>query len=79
MIFIFFAIIVAISARTLDPSQLKKIKFKLDKYQAATGIDDVKRDEILNKTIENSEILARISISKLNILLSSPSRSEKLQ
>ena len=79
MIFIFFAIIVAISARTLDPLQLKKLKLKLDKYQAATGIDDVKRDEILNKTIENSEILARISISKLNILLSSPSRSEKLQ
>ena len=44
------------AARTLDPSTNEKFRLKLDSYQAATGIDDVKKDEIWNKTMKNSKI-----------------------
>ena len=57
MIFRFFLVATVVTARTIDPTSKKELKLKLDQYQAATGIDDAKKDEIWTKTIKNSKIL----------------------
>ena len=57
MIFRFFLVATVVTARTIDPTSKKELKLKLDKYQAATGIDDAKKDEIWTKTVKNSKIL----------------------
>ena len=69
MNFIFYCLAAVVSSRTLDPAENRDFKSKLDQYQAATGIDDAKRDEIWNTTIENRTyvicvhiILARASL-----------------
>merc|ERR1712126_261783 len=53
MIFRFFLVAAVVTAQTIDPTSKKDFKLKLDKYQAATGIDDAKKDEIWTKTIKN--------------------------
>ena len=56
MILRIFIVAAVVSARTLDPRSKKELKFKLDKYQAVTRIDDEQKDEIWNKTMKNSKI-----------------------
>ena len=56
MILRIFIVAAVVSAQTLDPTSKKELKFKLDKYQAVTGIDDGQKDEIWNKTMKNSKI-----------------------
>ena len=54
-----------VSARTFDPTSKKELKFKLDKYQAVTGIDDGQKNEIWNKTTKNSKIESFCSASDI--------------
>ena len=54
MNFRFFFFVVVAAARNLESSTTVDLQLKLDKYQAATGIDDFKRNEIWNKTIDIS-------------------------
>ena len=56
MILIFLIITAAVSARTLYPSTKEELRLKLDSYQAQTGIDDAKKDQIWKKTMMNSKI-----------------------
>ena len=53
----FLLLAAVVSARTLEPSKNSEWKFKLDKYQAITGIDNDKKNEIWNITMNNSEFL----------------------
>ena len=56
MKFIFFCSVAVVTSRTLKSAELgdlgSKLR-KLDQYQAETGIDDDKRDEIWNTTMTN--------------------------
>ena len=56
MKFIFVCSVAVVTSRTLKSAELgdlgSKLR-KLDQYQAETGIDDAKRDEIWNTTMAN--------------------------
>ena len=60
MIWTYLIIAAVVSARTLDLSRKEEFRLKLDSYQAATGIADVKKDEIWNKTMKNSKLLTSV-------------------
>ena len=49
-----FFFVAAVAARSLESSVKVDLQLKLDKYQVATGIDDEKKNEIWNKTMDIS-------------------------
>ena len=50
---IFYCFVAVVSSRTLEPAESDDFESKLNQYQAATGIDDDKRNEIWNTTMKN--------------------------
>ena len=50
---IFYGLAAIASSHTLGPAQNRDLESKLDQYQAATGIDDDKRNEIWTRTMDN--------------------------
>ena len=52
----FFA---TVAARSLESSVKVDLQLKLDRYQVATGIDDEKKNEIWNKTMDISMFLTQ--------------------
>ena len=78
MIFRFFLLATVVSAGTLDPTSENDLKLKLGKYQATTGIDDAKTDEIWKETMRNSKISIFYPVSNLISTFSSLSRIKKL-
>ena len=52
MIYQFLYLVILAAARKLEPTRKIDLQLKLDKYQAATGIDDLKKNEIWNKTMD---------------------------
>merc|ERR1712131_455661 len=70
---IFYCFLAVVSSRTLEPTENSDLESKLNQYQAATGIDDDKRNEIWNTTMKNvlrtdsrnsnEKVMARYGIS----------------
>ena len=75
MNFLFFCSVAVVTSRTLKPTEIGDLGLKLrklDQYQAATGIDDAKRDEIWNTTMANCMYKNKIIKSTRTAKLAGP-------
>ena len=60
----FFFFIAVAAARIHESSRKVDLQLKLDKYQAATGIDNVKKNEIWNQTMD----ISKFQIETFNLM-----------